>query len=181
MNPVSKFLAVTTLAATAVLSGCGKQESDDQVLKVGAMAGSETQLVEAAKVVAKERFDLDVEIMSFTDYVAPNVALQDGSIDVNAFQHKPYLDAQIEARGYDFVAVGNTFVYPIAGYSKTHTSLDTLPDGATIAIPNDPSNGGRALLLLEAQGLLKLKQGAGLEATPLDIVESSKNIKIKEL
>ena len=90
--------------------------------------------------VAKQKYDLDVEVVTFNDYVLPNEALNNGDLDVNAFQHKPYLDKQMQERGYKLAAVGNTFVYPIAGYSKKITALSQLPDGAQVAVPNDPTN-----------------------------------------
>ncbi|MDU7310370.1 MAG: methionine ABC transporter substrate-binding lipoprotein MetQ [Aeromonas sp.] len=172
--------AAAALLATLVLVGCGQKE-ENKTLKVGAIAGPETELVETAAKVAKEKYGLTVEVVTFSDYVTPNVALNDGSVDVNAFQHKPYLDAQIRDRGFKLVPVGNTFVYPIAGYSKKVKALSELKDGAQIAVPNDPTNLGRSLILLEKQGLLKLKEGAGLEATVLDIASNPRNFKIVEL
>ncbi len=161
------------------LTGCG--EKKDNHLKVGAIAGAETQVAEEAAKIAKEKFGLEVEIVQFSDFATPNVALNDGSIDVNAFQHKPYLDSQIKDRGFKLVAVGNTFVYPIAGYSKKIKNISELKEGSQIAVPNDPTNLGRSLLLLQKQGLLKLKDGSGLTATVLDIVENPKKVKIVEL
>lgn len=145
------------------------------------MAGAEAQVAEVAAKVAKEKYNLDVELVTFTDYVTPNAALDDGSIDANAFQHKPYLDKQIADRGYKLAIVGNTFVYPIAGYSKQIKSVDELQDGARIAVPNDPTNLGRSLLLLQQQGLLKLREDVGLLATVRDIVENPKKLEILEL
>ena len=113
--------------------------------------------------------------------VLPNEALSKGDIDANAFQHNPYLDQQLKDRGYKLVAVGNTFVYPIAGYSKKIKSLDELQDGSQVAVPNDPTNLGRSLLLLQKVGLIKLKDGVGLLPTVLDVVENPKNLKIVEL
>ena len=168
------------LLSAFLISGCGQSEQDNHI-KVGAIAGTEAQVVEVAKKVAKEKYGLEVEIVSFSDYVTPNVALNDGSIDVNAFQHKPYLDAQIKDRGYKLVAVGNTFVYPIAGYSKKIKSIDELKAGSQIAVPNDPTNLGRSLLLLQKQGIIKLKADVGLNGTVLDIVENPKQVKIVEL
>ncbi|VED49682.1 Methionine ABC transporter substrate-binding protein [Raoultella terrigena] len=106
--------------------------------------------------VAKEKYNLDVEVVTFNDFVLPNEALNNGDLDINAFQHKPYLDKQIQERGYKLVAVGNTFVYPIAAYSKQITAIDQLPDDAQVAVPNDPTNLGRSLLLLQKQGLITL-------------------------
>lgn len=168
------------LLAGLVLVGCGQKE-ENKPLKVGAIAGAEAQLVETAAKVAKEKYGLTVEVVTFSDFATPNVALNDGSIDVNAFQHKPYLDSQIKDRGFKLVAVGNTFVYPIAGYSKKIKNISELNEGAQVAVPNDPTNLGRSLLLLQKQGLLKLKEGSGLSATVLDIVENPKNLKIVEL
>ena len=134
-----------------------------------------------AQKVAKEKYGLDVELVTFNDYVLPNEALSKGDIDANAFQHKPYLDQQIKDRGFKLVPVGNTFVYPIAGYSKKIKALSELQDGSQVAVPNDPTNLGRSLLLLQKQGLLKLKDGIGLLPTVLDITENPKNLKIVEL
>jgi len=148
---------------------------------VGVIVGAEQQVEEVAAKVAKEKYGLDDELLTFDDYVLPNEALSKGDIDANAFQHKPYLDQQIKDRGYKLVSAGNTFVYPIAGYSKKIKSLSELQDGAQIAVPNDPTNLGRSLLLLQKQGLIKLKDGVGLLPTVLDVTENPKNLKIVEL
>ncbi len=111
----------------------------------------------------------------------PNAALSQGDIDLNVFQNKPYLDVQAKQRGYKFAILGNTFVYPLAGYSRKIKSIDQLKDGSTIIIPNDPTNSGRSLLLLQKAGLLKLKDGVGLLPTLNDIVNNPKNLKILEL
>ena len=145
------------------------------------IVGAEQQVAEVAQKVAKDKYGLDVELVTFNDYVLPNEALSKGDIDANAFQHKPYLDQQLKDRGYKLVAVGNTFVYPIAGYSKKIKSLDELQDGSQVAVPNDPTNLGRSLLLLQKVGLIKLKDGVGLLPTVLDVVENPKNLKIVEL
>ncbi|HAF51532.1 MAG TPA: methionine ABC transporter substrate-binding protein MetQ, partial [Leclercia adecarboxylata] len=126
-------------------------------------------------------YGLDVELVTFNDYVLPNEALSKGDIDANAFQHKPYLDQQIKDRGYKLVAAGNTFVYPIAGYSKKIKSLEELQDGSQVAVPNDPTNLGRSLLLLQKVGLITLKDGVGLLPTVLDVTGNPKNLKIVEL
>ncbi|MGR3807482.1 D-methionine transport system substrate-binding protein [Pasteurella testudinis DSM 23072] len=178
-----KLKNIFTLSALATaVAFSGSALAKDGKIKVGIQTGPEFSVAEVAKQVAKDQFGLEVELVPFTDYVTPNVALEEKSIDANAFQHKPYLDAQVEARGLKgLVIVGNTFVYPIAAYSKKISKLDELKDGATVAIPNDPTNGGRSLLLLQAQGLLKLKEGTGLTPTALDIVENPKKLKIREL
>lgn len=182
---IKKVFAVLGLASTVALAGCGEKEAvavvDNNKIIVGVIAGAESQVAEIAAKVAKEKYGLEVSLVTFSDYITPNAALEEGSIDVNAFQHKPYLDQQILDRGYKFAAAGNTLVYPIAGYSSKIKSLDELKDGDQVAVPSDPTNLGRSLILLEKQGLLTLKEGAGLQATVLDIVSSEKNLKIVEL
>ena len=175
------FAAVGALIGSLALVGCGPDEKDPNNIKVGVIVGAEQQVAEVAQKVAKEKYGLDVELVTFNDYVLPNEALSKGDIDANAFQHKPYLDQQLKDRGYKLVAVGNTFVYPIAGYSKKIKSLDELQDGSQVAVPNDPTNLGRSLLLLQKVGLIKLKDGVGLLPTVLDVVENPKNLKIVEL
>ncbi|WED22475.1 MetQ/NlpA family lipoprotein [Vibrio sp. JC009] len=178
---LKKLLTIATAASALVLAGCGEKEADTSKIKVAVIAGAEAQVAEVAAKIAKEKYGLDVELVTFTDYVTPNAATDDGSVDINAFQHKPYLDQQVADRGYKLTIAGNTFVYPIAGYSKQVKSVDEIAEGARIAVPNDPTNLGRSLLLLEQQGLLKLKEGVGLLATVRDVVENPKNIEIVEL
>lgn len=174
------LLAIAAAASALVLSGCG-DEAESNTLKVGVIAGAEEQVAEVAVKVAKEKYGLDVKLVTFTDYVTPNAALADGSIDLNAFQHKPFLEQQMEERGYKLAIAGQTLVYPIAGYSKKIKSVDELKEGDKISIPNDPTNLSRSLLLLEEQGLIKLREGAGLQATVRDVVENPKHLDIIEL
>lgn len=151
-------------------------------MRVGVQAGPEYKLAEAAKKEAKEKHNLDVELISFTDYIMPNEALQQKDIDVNVFQTVPYLEEQSKNRGYQFAVVGNTFVYPMAGYSKKKIkSISELKKDDTIVIPNDPSNLGRALLLLQQVGLIKLKADVGLLPTQRDIIENKIGFSILEL
>lgn len=173
--------AIGALIGTLALAGCGQDEKNPNHIKVGVIVGAEQQVAEVAQKVAKEKYGLDVELVTFNDYVLPNEALSKGDIDLNAFQHKPYLDQQIKDRGYKLVPVGSTFVYPIAGYSKKIKSLDELKEGSQIALPNDPTNLGRSLLLLQKVGLIKLKDGVGLLPTVLDVTENPKNLKLVEL
>jgi len=175
----SKIFALALAIIT--LSACNKKESNPNVLKVGIATGPEQNLAEAAKKVAKEKYGLDVELVTFSDYVVPNEALSQGDVDVNAFQHLPYLEEQSKQRGYKLAVVGKTFVYPIVAYSKKIKSVSELQPGQTIVIPNDPTNGGRSLLLLQKQGLIKLKNGVGLLPKVTDIVANPKNLKILEL
>lgn len=183
MNTKSTSLtSIIILAITLVLSSCGGKKNDDpNHIKVGVAAGPEFNIAQTAQKVAKEKYNLEVELISFNDYVIPNEALNQGDIDVNAFQHKPYLDEQSKQRGYKLAIVGKTFVYPIGAYSKKIKSIDELQPESTILIPNDPTNGGRSLLLLEKNGLLKLRDGVGLLPKVIDIAENPKNLKILEL
>ena len=178
---LKSIAVVGALLGTLVLAGCGEKEKDANSIKVGVIMGKELEVAEVAQKVAKEKYGLDVELVSFNDFVLPNEALSKGDIDLNAFQHKPYLDQQIKDRNYKLVPVGNTFIYPIAAYSKKIKSVDELADGSQIALPNDPTNVGRSLLLLQQQGLIKLKDGTGLMPTVLDVVENPKNLKFVEL
>lgn len=124
---------------------------------------------------------LEIEVIEFSDYVLPNLALQDGSIDINFFQHLPYLTDFNASNGTDLVSIAGVHIEPLGIYSNSLQSLDGLPENAVVAIPNDASNGGRALNLLAGNGLLKLKDGVGYSATVTDITENPKNLKISEL
>lgn len=183
MRMKNQLLAITSLLILTFLISCGggTKKDNPNAIKVGVEAGPEYNVALAAQKVAKEKFGLDVELVQFNDYVMPNEALHQGDIDLNVFQNKPYLDVQAKQRGYKFVIQGNTFVYPLAGYSKKIKKTEELKDGSTIIIPNDPTNEGRSLLLLQKAGLLKLKDNVGLLPTLNDIVANPKNLKIVEL
>jgi D-methionine transport system substrate-binding protein len=172
-------LAILALSVT----GChgNKATSQANVIKVGTIAGPETQLMEVAKEVAKNEYGLDVEIVTFTDYNQPNEALSDGSIDANMFQHLPYLQQAIAAHGYKIMPIGKTFIYPMGIYSKRYQNLAQLPQGAIVAIPNDPSNESRALLLLQQAKLITLKDGGNATSTPMDIIGNRYKVQIKSL
>ncbi|CNE18222.1 DL-methionine transporter substrate-binding subunit [Yersinia nurmii] len=170
-----------SLVGALILTGCGPDKKNDNHIKVGISAGIDQPLWDVVKKTAKDKYNLDVEVVTFTDYVLPNEALSTGDIDANSFQHGPYLDRQIAERGYKLAVVGTTFVYPIAGYSKKIKSLAELKDNAQVAVPNDPTNLGRALLLLQQVELIKLKDGVGLLPTSLDIIENPKKLKIVEI
>lgn len=177
MQQIFKILILSLCAV--FFSAC--QPRDKSTLKVGTIAGPETELMQVAKEVAKKQYGLNIEIVEFTDYLEPNAALNDGSIDANMFQHQPYLDQQIKDRHYDLVAIGKTFIYPMGIYSAKLKSLKQIPDGALVALPNDPSNEGRALMLLQKAKLVKMKQDAGIYAVPEDIIDNPKQLKFKEL
>ena len=162
------------------LVACQKSPKIEEV-RVGTIAGPETELMKTAAHVAKENYHLQVTIIEFSDYAIPNVALNDGSIDANMFQHEPYLKNAMQQHAYDFVAIAKTFIYPMGIYSKKINNLALLPDNAIIAIPNDPTNEARALLLLEKAGLIQLKEGSNENATVHDIISNPKHLKIKEM
>lgn len=174
--------AITAVAASAALFTSLAAHADDKVIKVGTISGPDAQIWQVVQKVAK-REGLNVKVIEFNDYVQPNAALDAGDLDANSFQHQPYLDSQIKQRGYKIVNAGLTYISPLGVYSKKLKSLKDLPQGAKVAVPNDPSNENRALLLLQAQGVIKLKAGAGANgnnATALDVAENPK-IKLVEL
>lgn len=175
------YIIVLSAIWAFTLLSCGSSQRDENTIRVGIVSGPEREIAETAKKVAKEKYNLDVELVTFNDYVVPNEALNNGDIDANAFQHVPYLETQSAQRGYKLAVVGNTFVYPIIAYSTKINSIDELQDNSTIAIPNDPTNGGRSLLLLEKQGLIKLKEDVGILPKVIDIVSNPKNLRIVEL
>ena len=175
LNGTSKILMAVVLSY--FLMACGKQSPN--TLVIGTISGPETELVDVAQKVAAEQYGLTIKIIEFSDYNLPNEALEDGTLDANVYQHLPYLKAASKAHGYDLDVIGKTFVYPTGLYSSKFKSLKKLPNGAIIALPNDPSNEARALLLLQKAGLITLKKG---ESTTLhDIASNPKNIQFKEL
>lgn len=149
-----KFLV--TAAVVALISGAALAKD----IKIGVTPGEHAQIMEKVKDVAAAK-GLNLEVIEFSDYVVPNQALADGDLDANSFQHQPYLDNQIADRGYDLVSVGKTITTPMGVYSNRVKSLDELADGATVAIPNDPTNGGRALLVLQKEGVIKVNPEDG--------------------
>lgn len=149
-------------------------------LKVGVSAGPYGEILEyAGKIAAKE--GLEVKVVEFTDWTMPNAALASGDLDANNFQHTPYLDNQIKQHGYDLVAIAKSIVVPMGLYSTKYPDLQAIPKGASISIPNDPTNGARALFLLQRAGLLTLRDGAGLDATIADIKDNPRGLKLVEL
>ena len=181
---LSRQLIHAILGATLAVASLGAAaQTADKPLKVGTMAGSDAQIFEVVKQVAHKR-GLEIKIIEFSDYAQPNAALDAGDLDANGFQHKPFLDSQVKDRGYKIVSAALTYVSPLGFYSRKYKSLKDLPNGAKVGIQNDPSNGNRALLLLQKEGLIKLRAGAGVDgknATPLDIAENPKKLKIVEL
>lgn len=166
------------LSCFLALAGCGTKPSPD-TLVIGTIAGPETELVEVAKTQAFKAHGLRVKIVEFSDYNLPNEALQDRSLDANVFQHLPYLQEVMEARNYPFDVLGKTFIYPMGLYSSKYKSADDLPEGAVIALPNDPSNEARALKLLEHAHFIKLK--AGSTSDTKDIISNPKGLVFKPI
>jgi D-methionine transport system substrate-binding protein len=171
---MKKFIIAAAIAAFAA----GSAFAED--IKVGVTPGEHAQIMEKVAEIAKTK-GLNIEIVEFSDYVVPNQALADGDIQANSFQHQPYLDNQIADRKFDLVSIGTTITTPMGVYSKKVKSLDELKDGATVAIPNDPTNGGRALLVLASKGLIKFKENPGIKVTVADIIDNPKNIEFAEI
>ena len=191
-----KFLSLAlALVLSLSLAACGSKKeeapaaapaetpaetTEPVVLNVAASSTPHAEILEqVVDVLAEQGFDL--QIHEYGDYVVPNTAVEEGEEDANYFQHIPYLESFNEKEGTHLVSVGGIHIEPMGVYAGKTASLEELPDGAEIAIPNDPTNEGRALLLLEAQGLIKLADSSNLEATPTDIVENPKNLTFKEL
>lgn len=176
----SLITLVIVCTAAIFLSSCQPKEAANEI-KVGTIAGPETQLMQVAKNVAAKKSNLIVTIVPFTDYTMPNQALNDGEIDANMFQTIAYLNADLRARHYPLIIVGKTFIYPMAIYSQKIKNIAETPNNAVVAIPNDPSNQERALLLLQNAGLITLKPHSEKLATPIDIVANPKHLKIRVL
>ena len=177
-RPSLHFAFLLTLAIGVISSAPAMAQ--DKVIRIGATGGPHSEILEQVKKVA-EKDGLKLKVIEFNDYIQPNAALAAGDLDANSYQHQPYLDAQVKDRGYKFISIATTVTFPMGVYSKKTKALKDLRNGARIGVPNDPTNGGRALLLLQAQGLIKLRANAGLAASPLDIVENPKKLKIVEI
>lgn len=175
-------LAAVAVSAAALFNFAAPAPSfaEDKSIKVGIMAGEDEDVWRVVTSEAAKK-GLKIETVIFNDYTQPNEALERGEIDANAFQHQPYLDNQIKQHGYHIVPVGYTGVWPIGLYTKKHKSVSEIPEGAVIGVPNDPSNEGRALRVLQNEGLIKLKDGTGILATVADVTDNPKKIEIKEL
>lgn len=187
------LIAASLLAVSLLVTGCGGTSNQDTpgetntgnsneavTLKVGATPVPHTEILEHIKPDL-EAEGINLDIVVFTEYALPNPAVDSGDIDANFFQHVPYLETYTIDQGMKLANIGGVHIEPMGLYSKKITNLDELKDGDTIAIPNDPSNGGRALAVLENAGLIKIKDGLGVKATPLDIVDNPKKLKIQEI
>ena len=189
-------ILLTGVVAFGVLTGCGSSSSESSsdskdaeatkdsekntVIKVAASATPHAEILEQVKPILEEQV-YDLEIIVFDDYVQPNEVVESGEFDANYFQHQPYLDSFNEEKGTHLVSIGGIHYEPFGIYPGTKNSLDDISDGDSIAVPNDTTNEARALLLLQDNGIIKLKDGAGLDATVNDIVENPHNVKIVEL
>lgn len=178
MKKKALALALACVTCLTLLSACGGKQNT--TLKVGASPTPHAEILEKAKeILAKDGVTL--EIVNYDDYVLPNNNVEDGQLDANYFQHITYMNDFNASNGTHLVSAAGLHYEPFGIYAGKTASLDALADGAQVAIPNDPTNGGRALLLLQEQGLIKLKDGSGLEPTVSDITENPKNLDIKEL
>ena len=185
MKKKSILSVVLAGVLTLGLVGCGNATStgstdskNDKVIKIGVTPKPHEEIVNVAKPLL-EKEGYTVEITEFNDYVQPNTAVAEGTLDANYFQHMPYLKEQNESKGFNLVSVGAIHLEPMGLYSKKIKSLDELKAGDTIAVPNDPSNEARALRLLESKGIIKIAEGELV--TPKDITENPKNLKFTEL
>ena len=185
---LKKYMMPLALASMLVLSlaGCGSQGGSqsaakpDKEIKIGATAGPHAEVVEAVAKEA-EKQGIKIKVVEFSDYITPDKALADGDVDLVSYQHKPFLDNFNKQNGTDLTAIGNTILMRMGIYSNKVKSVDQLQDGAVVAIPNDPTNGGRGLALLQRAGVIKLKDGVGFKATPADVVENPKHLQFKEI
>ena len=183
---MKKFFAILLAGVLTVgLAACGGSDdaaSNDETitLKVGASPTPHAEVLNAAKDELAEK-GINLDIVEFTDYVQPNLATESGDLDANYFQHTPYLEEFNKEQGTHLVAIGKVHFEPMSIYGGTVTDLKNIPEGTKVGIPNDATNGGRALLLLEANGLIKLNPDAGVTATKLDITENPYNLEIVEM
>ena len=179
-----KFLALAVVAAlalcAALLAGCSGSK-DDKTITVAASPTPHAQILNDAVKSQLEKKGYTLEVKEFTDYVQPNTVTEEGEVDANYFQHGPYLENFNAEKGTHLVSVANVHFEPMGIYAGKTASLADLPDGAVVAVPNDATNEARALLLLQDQGLIELAEGAGINATPKDIVSNPKNLSIREL
>lgn len=177
---LSLAIILSLVIGSIALTGCGDKDGDDKTIKVGASPAPHAEILKEVKAEL-EKDGYKLEIVEFQDYVQPNKALDAGDIDANYFQHKPYMDEFNAKQETELVSIGAIHYEPLGLYQGEKKSLDELAEGDKIAVPNDTTNEARALLLLESEGLIKLKKDAGLTATKQDVVENPKKLEIVEL
>lgn len=174
-------LGLVTVLSVAILAGCGGAgANDEKVIKVGATPSPHAEILKVIED-AVEAKGYTLKIVEYNDYVLPNTATDEGELDANFFQHGPYLENFNSEKGTKLVSVADVHFEPLGVYSTSVSNISELKDGATIAVPNDATNEARALLLLEANGLITLKKGAGVNATVKDIESNPLNLKIEEI
>ena len=173
------FLLVSLFFTSLFAVGCGNQ-TNDKPLKIGVTAGPHAEIMNVVKKIAAND-GVTIQVIVYNDYIKPNVALNQGDLDMNSFQHQPYLHNVIDDRKYEFVSIAKTIVLPMGLYSKTFSNLTQVTPGSTVAIPNDPTNGGRAFLLLVKSGLITLKPNPGLQPSARDIADNPKNLLFTEM
>lgn len=179
---MKKILAVLLTGAlvAGVLTGCGGKKADDKVIKVAASATPHAELLEQVKPILSEQ-GYDLQITVFDDYVQPNEVVESGEFDANYFQHIPYLNSFNEEKGTHLVNAGGIHYEPFGIYPGTKSDLGAVADGDNVVVPNDTTNEARALLLLQDNGLITLKDNVGLTATVNDIIDNPYNLEIKEM
>ena len=186
---MKKFFAILLAGVLTVgLAACGGSDdtaaddsnNEEVTLRIGAVPTPHAEILEAAKDELAEK-GVKLDIVEFTDYVQPNLATESGDLDVNYFQHLPYLEQFNQEQGTHLVPIAKVHYEPMSIFGGTVTDLNNIPDGTKVGIPNDATNGGRALLLLEANGLIKLDPDAGITATKLDVVENPHNLEFVEM
>lgn len=175
---IMAFLTGVSIMA-AMFAGCGKK-TDDKTIRIGAAPTPHAEILKVIEDDLKEK-GFKLEIVEYNDYVLPNKALEAGELDANYFQHRPYLEDFNEKNKTHGIAAAGVHFEPFGIYAGRTDDLSKLKEGAVVAVPNDTTNEGRALLLLEAEGLIKLREGAGITATVMDIVENPLKLEIKEL
>ena len=187
MNATVKKLFAAVLITTTCLfaAGCGSSSNsgasgDKKEIKMGVTAGPHAEVMEeVAKEAAKQ--GITIKVVEFNDYVQPNKALAEGDLDMNSMQHQPYMDNVVKKQGLKITSIGKTIILPMAVYSHKYKDIKDVADGAKVTIPNDPTNGARALLLIQQAGLIKLKNGNSVDASVTDITENPKNLQFVEL
>lgn len=177
------FALVLTLALALV--GCGNdakpaESKEAKEILIGATAGPHAEVVEFVRDEAKKQ-GINIKVVEFSDYIQPNLALENKELNANSYQHQPFLDNMVKDKGLHIVSTGKTILLPMGLYSTKYKNLADVPNGSQVIIPNDPTNGGRALLVLQQAGLIKLKDGGSTRSGVEDIVENVKDLKIKEL
>ena len=185
---LSFILLIGVLAACGGSNDAGSDNAEadggealsEEKLTIGTTAGPHEEVMEKVVELAADE-GLEVEPKIFTDYVLPNTALDEGDLDANSYQHQPFLDQFNEDHGTDLVSIEKTILIPMAVYSNKYDDFDDVPEGATFGLPNDPTNGARALFLLEAEGYIKMAEGKGEDATIHDVEDNPKNLEFVEL